>query len=74
MIATPEICNANLVNADAEHSVLGAMLMDRDAIAEAHEIVKPEHFFSQPCRMLYEALPRTWQSKVRRLIRNPSAN
>ncbi len=56
MIAAPEICNANLVNADAEHSVLGAMLMDRDAIAEAHEIVKPEHFFSQPCRMLYEAL------------------
>jgi replicative DNA helicase len=56
VIATPEISNSNLVNADAEYAVLGAMLMDRDAIAEAHEIVRPEHFHSQPCRILYEAL------------------
>lgn len=41
---------------EAEQSVIGAMIMDRDAIVAASEIVVQEDFYSKPCGTLFEAM------------------
>ncbi len=41
---------------EAEQSVVGAMLMDREAIVVASEIVSPEDFYSKQCGTLFEAM------------------
>ncbi len=41
---------------EAEQSVIGAMIMDREAIVVASEIVTPEDFYSKQCGTLFEAM------------------
>jgi replicative DNA helicase len=43
-------------NLDAEISVVGAMLLSRDAIAEVSEIVGPEDFYRGAHRTMFEAI------------------
>ena len=41
---------------EAEQSVLGAMLLDREAIISASEHIKPEDFYRDSHREIYEAI------------------
>lgn len=41
---------------EAEQSVIGAMIMDREAIVVASEIVTEEDFYSKQCGVLFEAM------------------
>ncbi len=41
---------------EAEQSVIGAMIMDREAIVMASEIVTSEDFYSKQCGTLFEAM------------------
>jgi replicative DNA helicase len=43
-------------NLQAEASLLGAMLLSRDAIADAIEIVSPEHFYKPAHAHIYDAV------------------
>ena len=43
---------------EAEVSVLGGMLIDRDAVARAVEVVKDSMFFREAHRRLYRAMTR----------------
>jgi len=41
---------------EAEQSVIGAMIMDKDAIVTASEILAEEDFYSKQCGVLFEAM------------------
>ncbi len=41
---------------EAEQSVIGAMIMDREAIVVASEIITAEDFYSRQCGILFEAM------------------
>ncbi len=41
---------------EAEQSVIGAMIMDKDAIVAAAEIITEEDFYSKQCGTLFEAM------------------
>ncbi len=43
-------------NLDAEKSVLGALLIDKDAITEVAEFLRPEHFYKEGHGDIYEAI------------------
>lgn len=43
-------------NVEAEQSVLGAMLIDKNAIDRASEILRPEDFYRQDDRIIYEVV------------------
>ncbi|MCL2766762.1 MAG: replicative DNA helicase [Peptococcaceae bacterium] len=43
-------------NIDAEQSVLGAILVDREAIYKAMKLLQPEDFYRQDHRLIYEAM------------------
>ncbi|MDR7518907.1 MAG: replicative DNA helicase [Armatimonadota bacterium] len=43
-------------NLEAEQSVLGSMLLERDAIARVVEMVRPEDFYREAHRKIYEAI------------------
>ena len=43
-------------NLEAEQSVLGAILLDNDAIDRASEIVQPEDFYRQSHRQIFQAM------------------
>lgn len=43
-------------NIDAEQSVLGAILLDREAIYKAMKVLRPEDFYRQDHRLIYEAM------------------
>ncbi|NLK72251.1 MAG: replicative DNA helicase, partial [Clostridiales bacterium] len=43
-------------NMDAEQSVLGAVILDKNALIEVIEILKPEDFYSQMHKEIYEAV------------------
>ncbi|MDD2190828.1 MAG: replicative DNA helicase [Eubacteriales bacterium] len=43
-------------NDDAEKSVLGSVLLDKDALYEVLEILKPEDFYSEMHREIYSAI------------------
>lgn len=45
-------------NLDAEQSVLGSMLLDRDAVTRAIEILTPEDFYREQHRAVYQAICR----------------
>jgi replicative DNA helicase len=40
-------------NVDAEAAVLGAILLDRDALLKALEVVRPEHFYREAHRQIF---------------------
>ena len=41
---------------DAEEALLGAMLLSRDAIADAVNLIRPEHFYRPAHAHVYEAV------------------
>ena len=41
---------------DAEMAVLGSMLMDTDALNDALEILKPEHFYKEAHQKIFAAM------------------
>lgn len=41
---------------EAEKSVLGALLLDKDAIVQVAEFLRAEHFYSETHRLIYEAM------------------
>ncbi|MBO4558906.1 MAG: replicative DNA helicase, partial [Lachnospiraceae bacterium] len=43
-------------SAEAEQAVLGAMIMSRDAIQAASEILLPEDFYQQKFALLYSTI------------------
>lgn len=43
-------------NIEAEQSVLGSMLLDRDAVIKASEILQPEDFYRQAHQAIYRAI------------------
>ncbi len=43
-------------NLEAEESLLGAMLLSPDAIAEAQEIIQPDDFYREANQKIYEAI------------------
>ena len=43
-------------NLDAEQSALGSMMLERNAIEKAMELLKPEDFYREPHRVLFEAM------------------
>jgi len=43
-------------NIDAEQSVLGAILLDREAIYTAMKLVQPDDFYREDHRLIYEAM------------------
>ena len=45
-------------NIEAEQAVLGAMLIKKEAIIEVQEILRPEDFYRETHRIIYEAMVR----------------
>ena len=43
-------------SAEAEQSVIGSMLMDRDAIIAASEIITPDEFYQHQYGVMFEAM------------------
>lgn len=43
-------------NIEAEQSVLGSMLLDKNAVIDVAEFLKPEHFYDQKNKFVYEAV------------------
>ncbi len=41
---------------EVEQAVLGAMLLDQDAIPKVEELLKPEYFYEKKHRIIYEAM------------------
>jgi replicative DNA helicase len=48
---------------EAEKAVLGAMLMDRDAVVEVIETVRPEHFYEEKHGLIYEVIMDLYQER-----------
>ena len=43
-------------NIDAEQSVLGAILLDREAIYRAMKLLRPDDFYRESHRLIYETM------------------
>ena len=43
-------------NVEAEQSVLGAMMIEREAISKVSEIIRPEDFYREAHRLIYNAM------------------
>lgn len=50
-------------NLDAEKSVLGAILIDKDAIINVAEILKPEYFYDESHRQIYDAITTLYEKR-----------
>lgn len=50
-------------NDDAELSVLGAILLDKDAIIEVAEFLRPEHFYSPVCEKIYRSILSLYEKR-----------
>jgi replicative DNA helicase len=48
-------------NIDAEESVLGALLLDREAASDVAEFLKAEHFYKESNGLVYEAMLELYQ-------------
>ncbi len=50
-------------SAVAEQSVLGALLMDRDAVIAVVEFLRPEHFYDEKNKRIYQAIIDLYQER-----------
>ena len=41
---------------EAEQAILGCMLTDQDAVVDSIEVLKPEDFYREDNRFIYEAM------------------
>ncbi len=48
---------------EAEQSVLGALLIDKDAVVEVAEFLRPEHFYQDKHAKVYEAVVKLYESR-----------
>jgi replicative DNA helicase len=48
-------------NLDAEQSILGSMLLERDAIARVVELVRPEDFYREAHRRIFETIAELFE-------------
>ena len=48
---------------DAEKSVLGSILMDRDAVVAVVEFLRPEHFYVEKHKSIFEAVMNLYQER-----------
>lgn len=48
---------------DAEKSVLGALLIDKDAIVKVVEFLKPKHFYKDAHTLIYEAILSLYEKR-----------
>lgn len=48
---------------EAEKSVLGAILMDRDAVVAVVEFLRPEHFYVEKHKSIFEAVMNLYQER-----------
>lgn len=48
---------------EAETSVLGAILIDKDAIVAVAEFLRPEHFYNQNNGLIYEAILKLYEER-----------
>jgi replicative DNA helicase len=53
--APPDLAHVPPQNIDAEQSVLGGMLLSKDAIADVIEVLRPGDFYRPAHQMIYEA-------------------
>lgn len=51
-------------NVEAEQSVLGSLLLDKDAIVKIAEDLKPEHFYRQQHAYIYESILTLYEKRV----------
>ncbi len=58
-------------NIEAEASLLGAMLLTRDAIADALEVVRAEHFYKPSHAHVFDAVCGLYAAGESRLTRSP---
>lgn len=49
---------------DAEESVLGALLLDRDAIIAVAEFLRPEHFYGERNRLIFESMLELYEERT----------
>lgn len=50
-------------NIEAEQSVLGSLLIDREAIVKIADVLKPEDFYKDSHRMIYEAMIELYEKR-----------
>jgi replicative DNA helicase len=50
-------------NLDAEKSVLGAVMIDKDAIINVAEILRPEFFYDETHKQIYEAMQALYEKR-----------
>lgn len=48
---------------EAEISVLGALLIDKDAIISVAEFLRPEHFYKEPHRLIFQAVLSLYEER-----------
>ena len=41
---------------EAEQAVLGSMLLDRDAVSSALEVLKPDDFYREENKLIFDAI------------------
>ena len=46
---------------EAEQAVLGSMLIDKDAVIDAVEILRPEDFYREENKLIYAAMKSLYQ-------------
>ena len=49
--------------ADVERSVLGALLIDRDAVVKVADFLRPEHFYEEPHRNIFGAILELYEER-----------
>ncbi|MFC1790020.1 replicative DNA helicase [Patescibacteria group bacterium] len=50
-------------NLEAEKSILGAILIDKDAILAVTEFLRPEHFYQEGHQLIYEAILALYEQR-----------
>lgn len=49
---------------EAEVSVLGSLLLDKDAIINIAEVIEPEHFYDERHRLIFEAILNLYEART----------
>ena len=50
-------------NIDAEKAVIGACLLDKDAVIKVAEFLVPEHFYDEKHRLIFEAIIELYEDR-----------
>ena len=50
-------------SSQAEQSVIGAILLDRDAVVKIADFLRPEHFYEEGHRAIFESILRLYEAR-----------